>query len=281
LDLGVGYEGIFMSIVGAIQMTSNANVADNIAMASALISQAARAGAKLIVLPENFALMGLQDRDRLQIAEAEGNGPIQNFLSQQARQHQITLIGGTIALRSDNSNKVYASCLVYDESGLQIARYDKIHLFDVNINQQEKHLESKTIVAGTEVVTVASACGKLGLTVCYDLRFPALFAALFAKGTEIITVPAAFTRVTGEAHWEVLLRARAIENFCFVIGACQSGQHDNGRQTYGHSMIVDPWGKVLARLPDRPGFVIAEIDLNYLADVRRRIPVGEHRRELK
>lgn len=266
-----------MSFVAAIQMNSTADVAINLTKAQELLAEAAAAGAQLAVLPENFALMGRSDQDKLVVSEPFGHGPIQAFLQQQARQHQLWLVGGTIPLANKTDNRVRAANLVFNPEGVCVARYDKIHLFDVQvIPGQEEYRESATIAPGEAVQVVNTDIGKLGLAVCYDVRFPELFRLLAVAGSEIFALPAAFTVPTGRAHWDVLVRARAIENQCFMIAAAQTGKHPNGRLTYGHSMIVDPWGKVLAELPEGEGIVVAEVDLDYLASVRAKMPIAHH-----
>lgn len=268
-----------MTKVAAIQMASGTNVSANLIEVSRQIVSAANAGAKLIVLPENFAIMGLHDADQVKIAEEEGSGPIQDFLSEQAKKNKVWLIAGTLPIKSDNVNKVYAACLVYNEKGEIISRYNKIHLFDVHLEiTSETYKESETIEAGNKAVVVDTPFGKIGLAICYDLRFPELFRELVKLGAEIIVLPSAFTSITGKAHWEVLLRARAIENLCYVVASAQGGYHVNGRETHGESMIVDPWGVVLDRLPQGSGYVAADIDIETIEKVRLNFPVLQHRK---
>lgn len=268
-----------MKRVAAIQMASGPNIDANLIEAGRSIQAAAKAGARLIVLPENFALMGLSETDNLKFAEKDGSGKIQDFLSEQAEKNKVWIVGGTAPIVADEPDKINAACLVYDDQGKRVARYDKIHLFDVEIvDTGENYTESMTIKSGTEVVVVDSPFGKLGLAICYDLRFPELFRALLDKGAEIFVVPSAFTAITGRAHWEVIVRARAIENLSFVIAAAQGGYHVNGRETFGDSMIVDPWGTVLDRLPSGSGFVIADIDEERLRSIRRNFPAIDHRK---
>jgi predicted amidohydrolase len=264
--------------IAAIQMTSGSEVGPNLAEAAHLIDQAVDAGATMVVLPENFAIMPMQEGDRLVVVEKDGAGPIQDFLSEQARQHHIWLIGGTIPLQARQRNKVRAACLLFDDQGARVARYDKIHLFDVKLQNGEEYLESGAIEAGDEIVVADTPLGRLGLAVCYDLRFPELFRRMLDEGAEIVTLPSAFTVLTGKAHWEALLRARAIENLIFVIASAQVGRHSNGRETYGDSMIVGPWGEVLGRLARGPGFVIADIDREHMQRVRSALPSIEHRK---
>ena len=268
-----------MSRVAAIQMASGPNVNANLLEAARLIKKAVEAGAKLVVLPENFAIMGMNEADKVDIREEDGKGPIQEFLAEQAARHGIWLVGGTIPLAASDANHVYAACLLFDDKGKRIARYDKIHLFDVQITESdERYNESATIEPGNDIVVVDTPFGKLGLAVCYDLRFPGLFRRMIDEGVEIFAMPSAFTAITGRAHWDVLVRARAIENTCFMIASAQGGYHANGRETYGHSMIVDPWGLVLDNLSRGSGFVVADIDLGRLRDLRRTFPVLEHRK---
>lgn len=267
-----------MTQVAAIQMASGSVVAENLAQAGRLIAQAARAGAKLVALPENFALMPAADADRLGAAESDGEGPIQTFLAAAAREHGVWVVGGTIPLAAAGGKKVRASCLVYDDRGARVARYDKIHLFDVRLGNGERYCESAAIERGDEPVVVSTPFGTLGLAVCYDLRFPELFRRLLDRGAELFVIPAAFTAHTGRAHWEVLLRARAIENLVYVVAPGQGGRHANGRETYGHTMIVNPWGEILRQLPNGPGVVAAECDLQNLRARRAQLPCIEHRR---
>ena len=268
-----------MTKIAAIQMASGTNVSANLNEVSRQITSAAKAGAKLIVLPESFAIMGMKDSDLVEIAEIDGSGPIQDFLSAQAKKNNVWLIGGTIPLRSDNENKAYAACLVFNELGVRVSRYDKIHLFDVHLEiTSETYNESETVEAGNNVVIVDTPFGKIGLAVCFDLRFPELFRKMTLLGAEIIVVPSAFTAITGKAHWEVLLRARAIENLCYIVASAQGGYHVNGRETHGDSMIVDPWGAILDHLPHGSGFVAADIDIEKTHNIRRNFPVLQNRK---
>jgi nitrilase len=264
--------------IATIQMASGCNVSANLHEAAQLIQHAAEIGAKLAVLPENFAQMGKQQTDMLDIQEPMGQGEIQTFLSQQAKSHNIWIVGGTVAISSENANKIYSACLLFDNTGQCVARYDKIHLFDVLVGQQEYYQESSTIEAGQNIVVAETPFGKLGLAICYDLRFPELFRNMLAENVELIAIPAAFTATTGKAHWEVLLRARAIENLCYVIAADQGGYHVNGRETYGNSMIVDPWGSVMTRLKQGAGVTYADIDIQNLATLHQRFPARKHQR---
>ncbi len=268
-----------MPIAAAIQMASGPNVSANLLEAERLIATAARAGASLVLLPENFAIMGMRETDKVDIREQPGDGPIQLFLQQQAKRHGVWLVGGSVPLVADDPGKVRASCLVYNERGMEVARYDKLHLFDVEIlESRERYVESETIEPGSEMVVVDSPIGRLGLLICYDLRFPEQFRDLLDQGMEVALVPAAFTAMTGKAHWEPLLRARAIENLSYVVAAAQGGYHANGRETHGDTLIVDPWGTVIDRLPRGSGVVTAHIDLEHLRRIRRNFPTIEHRK---
>ncbi len=265
----------------AIQMNSLADVEANLASARSLLEQAHARGVELAALPENFPIMGRREADKLEIAEALGEGPIQAFLSRCARELEMWIIGGTIPIRSETrAGKVAAASLVFDDTGRFVARYDKIHLFDVDMpDREERYRESATIAPGSKPVVVATPLGRVGLSVCYDVRFPELFRHLQVQGAEILCLPAAFTAATGRAHWETLIRARAIENLCYVIAPAQSGRHANGRETWGDSMIVDPWGHVLDRVGEvGAGLAVAEIDLTMQKQVRERFPSLNHRR---
>jgi nitrilase len=222
--------------------------------------------------------MGMDERDKLSIAEKPGEGPIQNFLAEQSHHHKIWIVGGTVPLQADN-NHVSSACLVFDDQGELKARYDKIHLFDVELrDSNESYNESETVKAGDETAWFDSPFGRVGLAICYDLRFPELFRQLVEQGVEIFAIPSAFTATTGRAHWETLIRARAIENHCYVVAANQGGYHVNGRETYGDSMIVDPWGNIMDRLQHGSGVVIADSDREKLASIRENFPSLKHRR---
>jgi nitrilase len=263
--------------IAAIQMTSGPDLGANLQIAADLLEEAATRGAALAVLPENFAFMGLKDADKREVAESDGHGPIQGFLSGAALRLHMTVVGGTIPLRAGADGRVAAASLVYGPDGMRTARYDKIHLFDVDIpGRKETYRESAHVAPGTAAAVVDTPVGKLGLSVCYDVRFPELFRTLSASGAQLLTVPSAFTGPTGQAHWETLLRARAIENLCYVIAPAQSGFHPNGRETYGDS-IIDYWGRVLQRLPRGRGCVLADIDLGAQAQVRSNFPALQHR----
>ncbi len=260
--------------VAGIQMASSPSVTSNLIEAERLIKMAVDAGAKLIVLPEYFAIMGMNDSDKVKAREDEGDGPIQRFLSKIAKKHKIWLIGGTVPLVSSLVNKVRNSCLVYNDKGKQIARYDKIHLFGLDLAAEQYH-EEKTIEAGNEVIVVDTPYGKIGLSVCYDLRFPELYRAM--GEVDMIVIPSAFTETTGKAHWESLVRSRAIENLCYVIAPAQGGYHLSGRETHGNSMIVDPWGVVLDQLPRGSGIVTASINTHYQESLRKSLPALKHK----
>jgi len=267
-------------IAAAIQLNSVADPDVNLAAAERLLRQAAAAGAALALLPENFAFMGARERDKLAFAEADGQGPIQDFLAATAQELKLWIVAGTVPLTvPGDADKVYAACLVYNAQGERAARYDKIHLFDVEVPGGERYRESATIARGAlEPVVVQTPIGKLGLSVCYDLRFPELYRALAAQGAEVLCMPAAFTASTGQAHWESLLRARAIENQCFLIAAAQHGTHAGGRATHGHSLILDPWGEVLAQQAAGDGVVTAPLPPARLEQVRSSFPALTHRR---
>ncbi|MGH8501311.1 MAG: carbon-nitrogen hydrolase family protein [Gammaproteobacteria bacterium] len=268
-----------MRKMAAIQMASGPNVEANLLEAERLIARAAEAGAELIVLPENFAIMGMSEADKVAIRERPGKGRIQNYLSDQARRHGAWIVGGTVPLECDDPDKIFAACLLFDPRGQQVARYDKIHLFDVHIvDSGERYVESETIASGNDVVVADTPFGRLGLAVCYDLRFPELFRAMLDRGAEIVALPAAFTAMTGKAHWECLVRARAIENMIYVLAAAQGGYHVNGRETFGDSMVVDPWGAVLDRLRHGSGIVVAGVDRSRLESTRRNFPAIAHRK---
>ena len=264
--------------VAAIQMTSGHDIDANLEAAGRFLTHAAGLDAKLAALPENFAFMGLNSGDKRAVAEPDGAGRIQNFLADTARRLKIWIVGGTVPLRQDADGRVAAACLVYKSDGQRAARYDKIHLFDVDVpGSTESHRESAHTVAGRDPRVVETPVGKLGLAVCYDMRFPELFRVLSRQGADLFVVPSAFTVPTGRAHWESLLRARAIENLCGLIAPAQWGMHPNGRETYGDSMIVDHWGKVLARMPSGTGCLVADLDTAARMDARARFPVLEHR----
>lgn len=264
--------------IAALQMTSGSVVSANLEQAEKLIAQACEAGADLVLLPENFSFFAKNDRDYMTVAEAFSVGEVQQFLQAQALKHNCFIVG-PMALKDDDCSKVKSALLVYNRQGEVVARYDKIHLFDVTVPQSdEMYQESDIFAAGDKVVVVETELGRLGLCVCYDVRFPELFRLMLKQDVDIILVPSAFTKLTGQAHWETLLKARAIENLSFVVAANQNGFHVNGRETYGHSLIVDPWGNVLERLENGPGVVISEINQEQQKTLREQFPVLEHRK---
>jgi predicted amidohydrolase len=268
-----------MGTVAAIQMTSSHVVEDNLDAAGKLLRQAKDLGADIACLPENFSFIGLRDPDKLQVAESDGTGPVQEFLSRTARELKLWILGGTTVIKGDTARRVSNTSLLIDSSGKRVARYDKIHLFDVSIpGRNEQYLESTHVTPGEDVVLADTPVGRLGLSVCYDMRFPELYRELVARGAEWLAMPAAFTVPTGRAHWETLLRARAIENLCYVVAPAQSGTHTSGRETYGDTLIVDYWGQVLSRLTKGVGVITAEFDLTKQADTRSRFPALENRR---
>jgi deaminated glutathione amidase len=260
--------------VAAVQMTSGPTVEANLEEAARLMEMAAQQGAQLVGLPEYFPIMGMNERDKVKVREEEGHGPIQDFLSAAARRLGVWIVGGSIPLVASTDQKVRNSCLVYDNAGAQVARYDKIHLFGFEMGS-ESYSEQRTIEAGKDVVVVDTPFGRLGLSICYDLRFPELYRAM--KGVDLIVVPSAFTQTTGKAHWEILLRARAIENLAYVLAPAQAGHHINGRETHGDSMLIDPWGVILDRLPHGSGIVIGTIDRQRSAKLRQSLPALTHR----
>ena len=267
-----------MGKVAAIQMTSSHIVADNLAAAGELLREAKDAGADIACLPENFSFIGLRDADKLQVAEPDGDGAVQSFLSDTAQKLKMWILGGTIVLRGDSGRRVANSSLLIDAAGKRVARYDKIHMFDVTIpGRDEQYRESTHVAPGREPVVADTPVGKLGLSVCYDMRFPELYRELVSRGAEWLAMPAAFTVPTGHAHWETLLRARAIENLCYVVAPAQTGTHTSGRETYGDSLIVDYWGQVLSRLAKGAGVITAEIDLAKEAETRVRFPALDNR----
>jgi predicted amidohydrolase len=264
--------------VAALQMCSGEGREANLASAGRLLALAAARGARVAVLPENFSMMAQRDADRRALAEADGAGPVQDFLAQQARALQLWIVAGSVPIANAPGERIAQACLVYDERGERVARYDKIHLFDVDIPERnESYRESAHMAPGNRVVTLATPAGRLGLSICYDLRFPELYRQLQGAGAQWLVVPAAFTAPTGEAHWEPLLRARAIENLCYVVASGQWGEHPNGRRTWGHSMIVDYWGRIQAQLESGEGVITAAIDLVAQAEARRNFPALGHR----
>ncbi len=263
--------------VAAVQMVSGADVAANLQQAAPLIDEAVNKGASIVLLPENFGFMGLHGRDKLAIREPDGDGAQQTFLASTARRHRVYLVGGSVPLDCGDSERIKQSLLVYGPDGSRVARYDKIHLFRFT-QGTEDYDEARTITAGDIAQTSRwfdTAFGRVGLSICYDVRFPELYRAL--NDVALIVVPAAFTVPTGAAHWETLLRARAIENQCYVLAAAQGGTHPGDRRTWGHSMLVDPWGTIVAHHDEGPGVVVGDIDLDRIADVRARLPALAHR----
>ena len=263
--------------IAALQTVATPNVDRNLDTARRLIAEAARDGAQLVVLPEYFCFMGHHDRDKLALAELPGEGPIQAMLAETAKRHAVWVVGGTLPLRSEQADRVFNASCVYSPEGVLAARYDKVHLFRYD-NGRESYDEGRVLQAGQ----VPQACEvgglRLGLSICYDLRFPELYRALMTPPCDLIAVPSAFTHTTGRAHWEVLLRARAIENQCYVIAAAQGGLHENGRRTWGHSLIVDPWGEVVAMVEEGEGVAMAQLDTKRIAEVRAQLPALTHRR---
>jgi deaminated glutathione amidase len=265
--------------IAALQMVSTPNVERNLETAWRLMREAATAGARLVGLPEYFCHLGRADRDKLAIAEAPGDGPVQRMLADAARELRLWVVGGTLPIRTADGERVLNANCVFAPDGSLAARYDKIHLFHYD-NGRERYEEGRVIAPGSQPVTVRVDDLQVGLSVCYDLRFPELYRALMSAGPpcDLLTVPSAFTHTTGTAHWELLLRARAVENQCYVMAPAQGGTHENGRRTFGHSMVVDPWGEVIAVRPEGEGVVLAEIDPARIVSVRRQLPAIEHRR---
>jgi predicted amidohydrolase len=267
-----------MGKVAAIQMTSGHLVEENLAIAGRLLREARDAGAEIACLPENFAFIGLRDADKLKIAEADGKGPSQDFLRDTARSLGIWILGGTINIRGSTDGRVANASLLIDAKGKRVARYDKIHLFDVGIpGRNEQYRESSSVQPGTRIVVADTPVGRLGMSVCYDMRFPELYREMVAQGAVWLAMPAAFTVPTGRAHWETLLRARAIENLCYVVAPAQVGKHTSGRETYGDTLIVDYWGQVVARRESGEGVITADFDLAQQAEARARFPALENR----
>jgi deaminated glutathione amidase len=261
--------------VAAVQTVSGGNVGENLAQIAPLIARAADAGAQLVLLPEYFGLLGARATDKLAAAERDGVGPQQDFLAENARMHSMLVVGGCVPIATEDPGRVRSACLVYGADGERVARYDKMHLFAFS-DGEERYDEARTIQPGERVVAFDAPCGRVGLSICYDIRFPELYRAL--GDLALILMPAAFTVPNGTAHWELLLRARAVENQCYVLAAAQGGMHPNGRATYGHSMLVDPWGDILAEHASGPGVVIGDVDAARTADVRRKLPAYAHRR---
>ena len=261
--------------VSAVQTVSGSNVGANLAAIEPLVADAARRGARLVLLPEYFGIFGDSAHDKVVVREPEGSGPQQDFLSRLARLHGIWLVGGTVPLVVADAARVRSASLAYAPDGRCVARYDKMHLFAFS-RGEDRYDEARTIEPGSAPASFDAPCGKVGMSVCYDLRFPELYRSY--RDVALLLVPSAFTAVTGEAHWHLLLRTRAVENQCYVLAAAQGGLHGNGRRTYGHSMLVDPWGIVMAELPDGPGVIVGEVDPERIAAVRSELPALAHRR---
>lgn len=261
--------------VAALQMVSVPDVQANLAQAGELIAQAAADGAQMVLLPEYFCFMGFKDTDKVALRETPGDGPIQSFLSHAAQTHGVWVVGGTLPLVAPEAGRVLNTTLVFDPHGVQVARYDKIHLFSFS-KGQDQFDEARTIRPGDQPpCSFVSPAGRVGLSICYDLRFPELYRAL--GDCALMLVPAAFTYTTGRAHWELLLRARAVENQCYVLAAAQGGTHPTGRRTWGHSMLIDPWGEIVAELDEGPGVVLGELDPQRIIEVRASLPALRHR----
>lgn len=274
-----------MSRVAVAQMCSVDDLQENLTAAAKLIHKASAQQAELVALPENFAFLGRSDDDKCRFAEHFGRGVIQDFLAEQAVRHRMWILAGSVPIRADEDyadkvEKVYASSLLFNSDGNCVARYDKIHLFDVALpgDSDERYQESATLYAGEKLVVANAPCGRLGMSICYDLRFPELYRALVDQHAELLAVPAAFTEATGKVHWHSMLKARAVENQCYVIAPNQGGEHPGGRRTYGHSLIIDPWGETLACVEQGEGVAVAEIDRQHLKDIRSRFPALKHRR---
>jgi len=261
--------------VAAVQTVSGSDVAANLAAIEPLVADAAGQGAKLVLLPEYFGVFGDTAQDKVAVRESDGSGPQQDFLSRLARTHRLWLVGGTVPLATRDATRVRSASLAYDPDGRRVARYDKIHLFAFS-RGEDRYDESRTIEAGAQPATFDAPCGKVGMSVCYDLRFPELYRSY--RDVALLLVPSAFTAVTGEAHWHLLLRARAVENQCYVLAAAQGGLHPNRRRTYGHSLLVDPWGVVVAELAEGPGVIVGDIESERVAVVRAELPALTHRR---
>ena len=266
----------------AIQMVSGPRLGDNLAQARSLIAEAAGQGAELAVLPEYFCLLGHKDTDKLAVQEPFGQGPVQDFLARCAREFDVWLVGGTLPISTADPQRVRNTSLVFSPAGDCVARYDKLHLFRFD-NGQERYDESRVLQAGDvpvafDLATRDGPVWRVALSVCYDLRFPELYRAVTGRPADLVLVPSAFTFTTGQAHWDILLRARAIENLAYVLAPAQGGLHENGRRTWGHSLAIDPWGQVLAEMAQGPGVVLAELDLARIAQCRAQLPALEHRR---
>jgi deaminated glutathione amidase len=261
--------------VAAVQTVSGGDVAANLAAIEPLVADAARQGAQLVLLPEYFGIFGARATDKVAVREAEGAGMQQDWLARMAREHEVFIVGGCVPMAIADPERVRSACLVFDRAGRQVARYDKMHLFAFS-RAEERYDEARTIEPGTAPVSFDAPCGRIGLSICYDVRFPELYRHY--RDVALLLVPSAFTAVTGAAHWHLLLRARAVENQCYVLAAAQGGQHANGRRTYGHSILIDPWGEVIAQLPEGPGVVVGDVLAERIAAVRHELPALAHRR---
>lgn len=262
--------------IAAVQLVSGPEVAANLEAAGRLLAQAAAAGARLAALPENFYLIGRHESDKVKVRERDGSGPIQDFLAGTARKHGLWIVGGTAPIETADQDRILSACLVFDDGGRRVARYDKMHLFRFDAGGDERYDESRTLQPGAGPVALESPFGRLALSICYDVRFPELYRGL--GEFDLMFVPSAFTVPTGRAHWEVLLRARAIENQAYVVAPAQGGLHAGGRRTHGHTMVVDPWGEVVAVRAEGEGVVLADIDTDRIREVRRALPALPNRR---
>lgn len=266
-----------MAKVASIQLSSGPNIQANLLEVGKYLEQISKTDSKLVVLPENFAMMPESDSEFLTNSETEGSGPIQDFISEKARIYKLWIIAGTIPIRTDNPKKVTSTTFVYNDMGEVVTRYDKVHLFDVELpNSDESYNESEVFQNGNDLKVVKTPVGVIGLAICYDLRFPELFRLQKSHNVELLVIPSAFTEQTGKVHWETLVKARAIENLCYVVTSCQDGYHISGRQTHGNSMIVNPWGQIMSRLSSGSGFIESEIDIKKLNSIREKFPVLDH-----
>ena len=266
-----------MAKVASIQLSSGPNIQANLLEVDKYLEQISKTDSKLVVLPENFALMPENDSEFLTYAETEGSGPIQDFISDKAKGYKLWIIAGTIPIKTNNPKKVTSTTYVYNDKGEVVSRYDKVHLFDVELpNSDESYNESEVFQSGKDLKVLETPAGIVGLAICYDLRFPELFRLQESSNVEILVIPSAFTEQTGRVHWETLVKARAIENLCYVVTSCQDGYHISGRQTHGNSMIVNPWGQILSRLESGSGFIESEINMKKLNSIREKFPVLDH-----
>ncbi|GGF06410.1 nitrilase [Kangiella profundi] len=265
-------------VVGLVQMTSSSRIEDNLERAEAIIEQLVEQGAEVIVLPESFALMEKYNGQKLEHLEQHGNGLIQSWMSSIARKQKVLLVGGTIAIQSDIESRPYARCYIYDEQGIELTHYDKIHMFDVSVKEGESYSESANTLAGERPVVFEWNNIKFGCSVCYDLRFPELYRYYQTHNVDVILAPSAFTLATGKVHWKLLLQARAVENLAFVVAPNQTGTHDNQRKTYGHSMTVDPWGAIVGELAEQQGGLLCNLDLSKIETIKEKFPVHQHRK---